>query len=292
MKPTSITHLHLLAVINSELQCWPGEGALRILDIGCGNGRLLAYLAHELSRLRPSIQVEFFGLDVHDHGVQAHGFFDRTLADLAAACPEHPWKERLLLIADGDAWPFPDDHFHFAISNQVLEHVRDHRAFFRELRRTLIEGGVSAHLFPLRHYLFEGHLYLPLVHRIRNTDLLRAYIRTCSRLGLGKYPTHRREFGTPLEDFVDRHADYMQFFTNYLSQTEILRLAKGERFRASFRYTQGFYINKLRAMLGRAPVLQYRRARPVLIDWVSAFLLRYASSVTLFLQKKETYTRA
>jgi SAM-dependent methyltransferase len=292
VKPTSITHLHLLAVINSELPSWRGESPLRILDVGCGNGRLLAYLAHELGRLHPAIPIELYGVDVHDHGVQAHGFLDRTLEDLAAACPEYPWKERLFLTADGDAWPFPDEYFHVAISNQVLEHVRNHRVFLRELRRTLIEGGVSAHLFPLRHYLFEGHLHLPLVHRIRNTDLLRAYIRACSRLGLGKYPTHRRQFGTTLDEYVERHADYMQYFTNYVSQTEILRLAKLERFRVSFRYTQGFYTNKLRAMLGRPAVLQYRRARPVMIDWLATFVLRYVSSVTLFLQKDETYTGA
>ncbi len=291
MKPTSITHLHLLAVINSELSSWPGGGTLRILDIGCGNGLLLGYLAHELARLHPAIAVELYGVDVHDHGVQAAGFFEGTLEHLASACPNQPWRERLLLIADGDAWPFADDYFHFAISNQVLEHVRDHRAFLRELRRTLVEGGISVHLFPLRHYLFEGHLNLPLVHRIRNTDLLRAYIRVCSRLGLGKYPTHRRQFGTTLDEFVDRHADYMQYFTNYLTQSEVLSLAKQERFRVSFRYTQGFYTNKLRAMLRRPVVLQYRRARSAVTDWLATFLLRYVSSVTLFLQKEETYTR-
>jgi SAM-dependent methyltransferase len=291
VKPTSITHLHLLAVINSELPLAPSENAVRILDIGCGNGRLLEYFAHELARLHASVPIELHGIDVHDHGVQAQGFFDRAVEHLTSVCPDHPWKERLHLIADGDAWPFPDGYFHFAVSNQVLEHVRDHAAFLRELRRTLSEGGVSAHLFPLRHYIFEGHLHLPLVHRFRNTDLLRAYIRACSRLGLGKYPAHRREFGTTLDEFVERHADYMQYFTNYLSQTEILRLAKHERFRASFRYSHGFYTNKLRAVLGLPSKLQYRRVRPVTFDWLSTFLLRYVSSVTLFLTKDETYTR-
>ena len=271
---------------------WPHNRSLRVLDIGCGNGRLLGYLAHELARLHPTIQVELFGVDVHDHGVQAHGFFDRAVDDLSASCPGHPWKERLLLIADGDAWPFPDEYFHFVISNQVLEHVRDHRAFLSELRRTLVGGGISAHLFPLRHYFFEGHLHLPLVHRIRNTDLLRAYIRTCSRLGLGKYPAHRRESGTTLDAFVEGHADYMHYFTNYLSQTEILRLAKQARLRVSFRYTVGLYSNKARAMIGRRAALTYRRERSAILDWLAYVVLRYVSSVTLFLEKDEVYTRA
>ena len=44
-------------------------------------------------------------------------------------------------------------------------------------------------------------------------------------------------------------------------------------------------------MLRRPVVLQYRRVRSAMTDWLATFLLRYVSSVTLFLQKEETYTR-
>ena len=289
--PSSVTHLHLLAVINSELSRWPADVPIRILDVGCGDGRLIAYLVHELARLRPQLAVEAYGFDVHDHGVQARGFLDRTLAFLKTACPACPWEERIASIADGEAWPYASESFNIIVSNQVLEHVRDHAFLLREVRRTLVERGISAHLFPLRHYVFEGHLRLPLVHRIRNTDLMRAFIRACSRAGLGKFREHQQTFGSTLEEFSWRHADYMHYFTNYLSQTEIMKLAKQERLRVSFRYTSGFYSNKLRTVIGLPAVLTYSQDRSATLDWIAAAALRYVSSVTLFLEKHETYTR-
>jgi SAM-dependent methyltransferase len=289
--PASVTHVHLLAVINSELSRWPAGAPVRILDVGCGDGRLLAYLVTELARLRPGIAVEAYGFDVGDHGVQARGFLERTILLLKAQCPGYPWDERIVSIADGEAWPYANESFHFVISNQVLEHVRDHAFLMREVRRTLLDRGISVHLFPLRHYLLEGHLQLPLVHRIRNTDLMRAYITACSRAGLGKFRTHQRTFGSTLEEFSSRHADYMHYFTNYLSQTEVMRLAKRERLRVSFRYTFGFYTNKCRMLVGLPAMLTYSRDRSAGLDWIAVALLRYVSSVTLFLEKDETYTR-
>jgi SAM-dependent methyltransferase len=292
VKPSSLTHLHLLAVINSELSRWPENTRVRILDVGCGDGRMLAYLGTELPRLRPKQLIELFGVDVHDHGVQARGFLDRTVAFLAVQCPGYPWHERISSIADGEAWPYPSESFHVIVSNQVLEHVRDHAFLFREIRRTLLERGISAHLFPLRHYVLEGHLRLPFVHRIRNTDLMRAFIKGCSRLGLGKFREIHRASGSTLDEFAARHADYMHYYTNYLSQAEIMRLAKQERLRVSFRYTLGLYTNKARTLMGRRAVLTYRQRRSAIIDWTACAVLRYVSSVTLFLEKNEVYTRA
>jgi SAM-dependent methyltransferase len=217
---------------------------------------------------------------------------DRTIALLADEHPGCDWRDRIVSIADGGAWPFPADFFHCVFSNQVFEHVRNHAFLLGEIRRTLRPDGVSAHLFPLRHYVYEGHLHLPFVHRIRNTDMSRAYIRACSRLGLGKFPGFHKASGISLEDFTERHADYLHYFTNYLTQTEVVTLAKRQRLRVSFRYTQGFYVNKVRALAGLEPALTYRRRRSALCDWISTLLLRYVSSVTLFLEKDETYSAA
>jgi SAM-dependent methyltransferase len=260
---------------------------MRVLDVGCGTGRLLALLASELAPYHRQHGLELYGLDVGDHGVQRSGFMDRTIDFLTATHPDHPWPDRVHLIGESDAWPFPSDFFHVIVSNQVLEHVRDHTRFLREVRRTLRADGVSAHLFPLRHCVYEAHLNLPLVHRIRSAALMRAYIRACSRIGLGKFRRHRRASGVTLDEFVDRHANYVRHLTNYVTQRQIVRLARVERFRVSFRYSPGFYTTKLRTFAGLAAPRAYRADRSETLDSIAVLLLRYISSITLVLEKAD-----
>lgn len=292
-RASSITHEHILAVILTELAArGTQEGALRILDAGCGNGRLLEYLATNLALVHPELSVELHGYDVGDHGVQtAVTYFGDTVQRLTGQIPGTPWADRLHLISQDDRWPFPDGYFDVVVSNQVLEHVHDHDAFLGQLVRVLKTGGFSAHLFPLRHYIYESHLNLPFVHRIRNHDLLVRYITTLSRLGLGKYSGEGRASGVPLSVYAERHADYMVHFTQYRSYDDFLQLAKRHHLRASFRYTQEFYSSKLARMLGRPPRARYRRRRSALIDWLCVMVLRYVSGVTLFLEKRESYTQ-
>lgn len=289
MRPISITHQHLLSVIHAERERFANSTLVRILEVGCGSGDLMIYLAGELPRLDPGVNFEVWGFDVIDHGVQERGFLRSTVAALERAHPGIPWKERVAGIASDAQWPYPPDFFDVIVSNQVLEHVRDHDLVLREISRTLKVSGFSAHLFPLSHYVYEGHLNLPLAHRIAHFDLLRTYIRVCSRLGLGKYRSHHERLGTTLNEFVESHADYMLLWTNYLSQTELLRLTKRHGLRATFAYTKDFYLSKSRSMIGMKPY-PYRRASAVL-EYFAFALLKYVSSVTLFMEKKNTYKR-
>ncbi len=286
---SSITHQHILAVINTETAESAGHGPVRILDAGCGSGALMAYLSRALPALRPGIRWEVSGFDVHDHGVQQEGFMDTTLDTLRSAVPGVEWQERVACIGTEDAWPYPDGHFDIVISNQVLEHVRDHARFFRENARVLREGGFAVHLFPLGHYLYETHLNLPMVHWIGDHDLLFRYIRLLSRLGLGKYRESRRRSGVSLDEYAERHADYMTHYTSYISYGEALRLARGAGLRASYRHTPRFYSAKLRSLLRLAPRLGYPRHRSGVADRLATEVLKHVSCVTLFLEKKETY---
>jgi len=291
-RASSVTHEHILAVLLTEIAARGAvNGRLRILDAGCGNGGLLEYLATNLPVVHPELRIELHGYDVGDHGVQtAPDYFAATVARLTDRVPGTPWAERLHLISQGDEWPFPAGYFDAVVSNQVLEHVHDHEAFLGQLARVLRTGGFSAHLFPLRHYIYESHLNLPLVHRVRNHDLLVRYIATLSRLGMGKYPAERRASGMPLSVYAERHADYIVHFTHYRSYGEFLELAKRRHLRASYRYTQEFYSSKLARLLGRPPRATYRHRRSALVDWLCVTVLRYVSGVTLFIEKRESYT--
>lgn len=284
----SITHEHLLGVVATELERRPSGAPVRILDVGCGDGALIEYLVRRLPSASQGRAFEIHGFDVRDHGVQADGFMDATLASLRAAHPDVPWAERITSIRQADSWPYDDGSFDVVLSNQVMEHVHDHDRFFAEMRRVLRDGGYAAHLYPLKHYIWEGHLHLPLVHRIQHFELLRASIRALSRLGLGTYALHRREYGMDLETFSERHADYMLHYTNYLTYGEVLRLAKRHGLRPGFRYTKEFYVLKLRSLAGRLPRVRYRQ-QAAIMEWLSVMALRYVSSITLFLEKRETY---
>src|SRR5688572_26245913 len=173
-RAASITHAHLMACLNTAL-CERRFGIdqpveLRILDAGCGDGELIAHISRSLQILHPGNKIDIYGFDVLDHGVQPREFMARTIAKLTATCPGIDWPERVAAIKLGDAWPFANDFFDVVISNQVLEHVSEPERFFRDHFRVLAPGGHAFHLFPLKHYVYEGHLLLPWVHRIRSWD--------------------------------------------------------------------------------------------------------------------------
>ena len=286
----SITHQHLLACMNTLVCSSEAGRSLRVLDVGCGNGELIAYLLASFSVLHPKCELEIFGLDVADSGVQAEGFFARTSDMLHKRFPNVNWQEHLSLVTSREAWKYPDDYFDFIVSNQVLEHVADHDLLFNEIRRTLKSGGFSVHLFPLVHYIQEGHIHIPLAHRINGHGLLRSYIRFMSRLGFGSYAEHKAKFGMNLDQYAEEHADYLTFMTNYLTGRQLLQFAKRNGLRADFRFTSGFYTAKIRAMMRRSPIYRYPAPHPWR-DTVAFQVLKRVSSITLVLEKKQSYAR-
>ncbi|GAB4579908.1 MAG: hypothetical protein Fur0022_26470 [Anaerolineales bacterium] len=286
----SQTHEHLLSIVHTEALSAETGRTIKILDAGCGDGHLMAYLAVNLPKLNSSLTYDIYGFDVNDHGVQNQGYFDVSVQFLNQQLPDVPWKNKLALIRSTDPWPYPDQQFDVILSNQVLEHVKNHTLFFSEIYRTLRTGGFSVHLFPLAHHIVESHLLLPFVHWIKDFNLLRATIKGMSWAGLGKYPAFKRDLQTPLDDFSERHADFIYFYTNYLRAGDVLNLAKKYHLRGSFKYTQEYYWRKLGAILKFTPQFTYKPSRSAFADWLAFSIFKYVASVTLFLEKKETYT--
>jgi SAM-dependent methyltransferase len=282
-KATSVTHDHLLSVLNTEAARF-SPGTLRVLDVGCGHGELLAYLVSNLPLLRPALRLECYGFDVSDSGMMPRGFLQKVVADLAQVDATVDWSQRISLIRSTDPWPYVDEFFDVIVSNQVIEHVDDHELFFRELKRTLKDGGYSVHLVPLRECILEPHIKLPLFHRLRNHDARTSYIRLMVRLRVKRpWLVHPAE---TVAAYSGREADIMRDFTNYVGQRDLYDLGKKVKLRTSFRYTRDFYYQKLRALAHRPPRFLYRRRRRYLVDFLSVLVLRYVAPVTLFLEKR------
>jgi SAM-dependent methyltransferase len=104
----------------------------RVLDVGCGIGTYVR-------RFRQ------YSEDVHGIEVEPER--------VAAASAELP----NIVLAVGEALPYPDDHFDLVFSNEVIEHVDDDRTTAAEMVRVTRPGGTIVAFAPNRLYPFETH---------------------------------------------------------------------------------------------------------------------------------------
>jgi ubiquinone/menaquinone biosynthesis C-methylase UbiE len=279
---SSVTHQHLLSVLATELA---PERTIRILDVGCGQGGMISFFHVALTAIVPDARIELYGFDQVGHGTQSGtDYRAEILSRLNREVPGVRWEDRIFMVRRGEPWPWDESFFDAAVSNQVLEHVHDLDDFFGEIHRVLKPGGISVHLFPLKNYVYEGHIFAPFAHRILDHDLAVKYLRLMHRLGFGKLDAHgtrtRHGFAN-----AEMQADWFHRFTNYTTKKQLLSICRKHDLRTSFRYTREFYKAKLRQVLRRQPTSFYRRDRSVLFDKACFAFLKYISGITLFLQK-------
>ena len=126
----------MLTVRYELLGIQPGE---RVLDLGCGFGR------HAFESMRRGAHVvacDFSLAELKD----VRGMFAAIREDEAATLPEGAGGS----ATNGDATrlPFADASFDRIIASEVLEHIPDDTAAFRELARVLKPGGTLAVTVP------------------------------------------------------------------------------------------------------------------------------------------------
>ncbi|MFF4348676.1 methyltransferase domain-containing protein [Streptomyces sp. NPDC001530] len=279
LKPTSLTHQHLLAAVKTELSCRANRDPVRLLDVGCGEGGLITFLQSGLTGLSPEIPVEVHGFDVVDTLSERPRFPHSTVEQLTRSLPGVPWHERIRSVSQHEEWPYPDGFFDIVVSNQVLEHVVRLPPFMAQLSRVLAPGGCSMHVFPLRNALCDGHVLMPLIHRVRGYEQRAAMARMWRRLGVGNNRTG------DMAETAERISTYLHLGTTYRYFQEFVDEAKRAELKLSYRYTQELYQQKLAAALGHRSLEIYRRSRRAVVDWLAFCTLRYASSVTLVLEK-------
>ena len=111
--------LRRLEVVDLDLLGVQAGG--RVLDVGCGVGRLLLRLQGR--------GCQVFGIDILRRDLVSAR--RHLAADPAAS----------LLLGDGGRIPFADASFDFVVCTETLEHAADSRLMLRELTRVLKPGG-------------------------------------------------------------------------------------------------------------------------------------------------------
>jgi SAM-dependent methyltransferase len=280
----SITHKHILSAINTKIRENPGKAPYRILDAGCGNCELIAYLETFVPRFNEGFSVEVHGFDVFDSNVQFSDFHVKAKRMLSETVGGINWESRIKITGSRDLWPFEDESFDIVVSNQVVEHIQDHDFFFSQNWRVLGENGFSIHLFPVKNYIVEGHIHLPFVHRFKQWPALYRYIKLLSSLRLGKWKHISNK--CTLDDFSKSYADFLTYYCNYVSVGDLLRLGKKNAFRTGFNFTGNFYYEKLKEIFKVKHRFIYKKDNPCCL---SIHLFKYIQCITLFLEKAESY---
>jgi SAM-dependent methyltransferase len=166
--------------------------AARILDYGCGNGEVVqAGLEHGL---------DIFGADVFYGGSASR--------DIAFRSGLLGTRIREMRAGRLD---FPDGSFDLVLSNQVFEHVADLDDALGEVWRVLKPGGRLLALFPSDRVLREGHIGIPLAHRLPPTAGWRYwYVLALRSLGMGYFRQGKSaaRWTRDALDWIDRYTYY------------------------------------------------------------------------------------
>jgi glycosyltransferase involved in cell wall biosynthesis/SAM-dependent methyltransferase len=175
------------------------RGGARVLDFGCGAGRLVqAGLAAGL---------DMAGADVYYGGSKTRAEAEQS-GLLGAAVRE---------IRDGRL-DYATASFDLVLNNQVLEHVADLDGALAEIHRVLKADGAVLSIFPARDVFREGHIGIPFAHWFpRNSQQRFYYVWGLRRLGLG---TWKQEAPTCRQWAVEKLA-WMDAYTHYRGRREI-----------------------------------------------------------------------
>ena len=285
----SMTHQHLSSVVLTLLrdgQIVPREaGRLRILDVGCGDGGLVAHLQRELTDALPTLAIEIHGFDIGEQGFCEDSQFTATTRALAAQMPQVDWSGRIRILSDRDAWPYASGFFDVAISNQVLEHVEDLPRLLLELRRCLAPNGASIHLFPLSSCIVEAHCATPFAHWFKDFDRRREWIALLSRVGIGSFRKDKAVLGhKDRRHHAEQTASYIECWTWYRDFPAIAEACSAAGLTTSSGFTGQFFGAKLRSVLRLPPARHYTAGRLPALAWLGFALGRYLSSATLVMR--------
>ena len=288
-KRAPVSHVHIFLVILTLLKdanVKKPNRPLRILDIGCGDGHLIDSLMCLMRIEMPDIPIEIYGFDISEHGYRDGEQKTNAVSYLDARHPDTIWKNYIKLTSRDAQWGYEEGFFDIAISNQVIEHVRDLDKFLDNLCHCVNNDGVTIHLFPLSHCIQEGHCKVPFAHWFSNFDSRIAWIAFLSRLGIGRYPRDRRILGHSNPDIhALETAKYIQCWTTYRSFAQVSEMCRNKSLSISYRFTKYFFLTKLRRIMGLSSKECYHKSTFLGFEWLSFTFCKYLSSSTLVIRR-------
>ncbi|HTU31159.1 MAG TPA: class I SAM-dependent methyltransferase [Solirubrobacteraceae bacterium] len=167
----------------------------RVLDYGCGAGTL--------TRMFQDAGLDAYGCDIRWPG--AGYSWDESTA-----------QGKLRYFESGGTLPFDDDFFDVVVSDQVFEHVEPLHASVAEIERITKPDGLMYHHFPASEVWREGHIGIPLSHRLPPGRVRLRYTELLRRLGVGIYKDER-----PAREWAEEKLRWIDDWTVYRRSIEI-----------------------------------------------------------------------
>ena len=180
--------------IARRLQEIAGGRRIAVLDVGCGDGKVLEYLFD-------------YGYDLYGYDLaQYEDIYDEARRKQLVPSFGDSYDEHIKVTKSEREIPFDDNAFDVVYANQVFEHVRFFDKMMFECARVLKPGGVLLINFPLATYPIEGHYKIPFAHWLPPGILRVRYLQLYAALGLFKGKESRKGLSA-LETAInlDRH---------------------------------------------------------------------------------------
>ena len=212
LHPKAVWVVNYLAYLKRNQKC-KGQGAVRLLEVGCGIGSFLECL--HLNHFTG----ELYGADT-----------SKLMLEQAKKNCEHAIFSPTFSLIESCLLPYPDGFFEIVVACALLHHVQpgDRKKMFDEFKRVLVPGGVLV--------VFEHNPWNLVTQIVVRTTAIDKHAKLLSA-------NHVRELAVKSGFSIDRE-EYMMFFPprwSFLSGVEkfLVRFPFGGQFAIAGRTPEG-----------------------------------------------------
>ncbi len=171
-----------------------------ILDFGCGKGELVELIVRQGFQCTMGVDIDIKRID-----------YARKYRSLGES------QRFRVITKEPYRLPIKDNSIDFILSCQVLEHVKDIDACFREFARIMHPNSISIHIFPPKFRLFETHTNVPI------GNIIKKFWWHCLWVSVGFRQQSAKKMS--ILECANAHIKYLQDNTFYRTEKEIKRAA-------------------------------------------------------------------